>query len=227
MATSQITFLSGLLEGLTPEQFRVVSGKFHQRKIAKGSTIFTQGEFPDSVYFIEAGRVKLSAAKGRRDAEVTLLVVGQGDLFGMADIFCTERRQSAVALEDLVVQYLSKETMIEMMLMVPQFAVNLLQAASVNFLKLIDRTASYSGSWAYRRLASALLRLSAEGDPMPEGIRLKSGVTHEFLASLIGSARETVTLGLKKLKETEAVAQDGRVLTVNPELLRQIAEESE
>ena len=210
--------LSGLLERLTPEQSKVVSSKFHHKKFAKGSTIFWQTEAPNAVYFVELGRVKLTTNKNR-DSEVTVSVAGEGDLFGMVDISCSERSQSATAMEDLVVWYITKDDMIEMMLLVPQFAVNVLECENASFLKLIDHVVSCFRNNSCRRLASALLRLADEGERTSEGVRLKSGVTHEFLASLIGCVRETVTLDLKELKKNGAVMQQGRRLIIHPELL--------
>jgi CRP-like cAMP-binding protein len=166
--------------------------------------------------------VKLSTSD-ERDSDTTIKVVSTGEVFGVFDIFLEGRRTSASAIEDLTVRYLAKEGMLELMLTIPQFAVNMMQAANATTISLIDRISSYTGSWALRRLSLALVNLAEEGDMVPDGVRLRPGVTHEFLASLIGSARETVTLGLKKLKETGAVHQVGRTITVVPDKLKEIA----
>jgi len=70
------------------------------------------------------------------------------------------------------------------------------------------------------RVRVKLLQLAKEhGRVSPQGIRLEFPLTHQILAAMIGSARETVTRALDQLEREGFLARDGRGyrLLVDPE----------
>jgi CRP/FNR family transcriptional regulator len=106
----------------------------------------------------------------------------------------------------------------------PQLALNVVAELSRALHGLSERVASYAGSWAIRRLAEMLHKLMIEGEPDPLGVRLAQGVTHEFLAGLVGAARETITIQLSKLRKDGVIVQDGRaIIIVTPKLKAYLA----
>jgi Crp-like helix-turn-helix domain len=52
------------------------------------------------------------------------------------------------------------------------------------------------------------------------GTRIALKLTHEDLANLIGTARETVTIQLHKFEELGLIRREGRTLIVNRDRLR-------
>jgi CRP/FNR family transcriptional regulator len=74
-------------------------------------------------------------------------------------------------------------------------------------------------------LAALLLRLAEEyGEPHDQGIRLSLRLTHQDLAHMVGSTRETVTAFINRFRDERLITVDHRVLVIlEHDRLRQIA----
>ena len=70
------------------------------------------------------------------------------------------------------------------------------QASSLSFLRVKDRT-------------KGLLRRLAE-NPVDEARRATPSLTHQQIADMIGTSRETVTRVVKELKQDGWLEQDGK-----------------
>jgi CRP-like cAMP-binding protein len=76
-------------------------------------------------------------------------------------------------------------------------------------------------AWAWHRLAKELLHLAEDlGEDARGGTRIALKLTHEDLANLIGTARETVTIQLHKFEELGLIRREGRNLIVDRARLR-------
>jgi CRP/FNR family transcriptional regulator len=64
------------------------------------------------------------------------------------------------------------------------------------------------------KLARLLLEWSTDGDTTPEGIRIKVALTHEEIAQLIGTSRETVTRVLGEFREKKVAQLRGSTLVI-------------
>jgi hypothetical protein len=85
-----------------------------------------------------------------------------------------------------------------------------------------DSIANFAGSRPVDRVERKLLQLAREhGRVVPDGIRLDFPITHELLAEMIGSARETVSRAIDHLESSGFVVRDGRSyrLQVKPETI--------
>ena len=85
--------------------------------------------------------------------------------------------------------------------------------------KLRIRSLGLSHS-AGEKLACFLLELSTEDEQTAEGIRAKMGLTHEEIAQIIGTSRETVTRLLAEFKRKTFATLKGSTLLIHnkPEL---------
>ena len=74
------------------------------------------------------------------------------------------------------------------------------------------------------KLARLLLEWSSDGDVTKEGIRIKVALTHEEIAQLIGTSRETVTRVLAEFREKQLAQLRGSTLMIlnKPALERMI-----
>lgn len=65
------------------------------------------------------------------------------------------------------------------------------------------------------RLASLLLRLAeGYGEEHDRGMRLSFRLTHQDLARMIGSTRETVTMTMNRFRDDSLISVDRRVLII-------------
>ncbi len=71
--------------------------------------------------------------------------------------------------------------------------------------------AEFSHTWSYHRLARVLLQLSEKyGEEVPNGTLINVRLTHEDLANLIGTSRETVTTQLSKFTRMGLLKREAR-----------------
>jgi CRP/FNR family transcriptional regulator len=85
--------------------------------------------------------------------------------------------------------------------------------------------ANFAGVRPVDRVERKLLQLAQEhGRVASDGIRLDFPITHELLAEMIGSARETVSRAIERLESTGFVVREGRSyrLQVEPETLAEL-----
>ena len=64
------------------------------------------------------------------------------------------------------------------------------------------------------KLARLLLEWSSDGDATKEGIRIKVSLTHEEIAQLIGTSRETVTRVLGEFRQKKLAQLRGSTLVI-------------
>ena len=86
------------------------SSAFERREFGAGSIIFKEGEEASDAYLIESGTVEI-AIRSKHDRRVVVNELTRGDLFGeMALIAGCKRTAAAVAVSDVCVIVVSRET---------------------------------------------------------------------------------------------------------------------
>jgi CRP/FNR family cyclic AMP-dependent transcriptional regulator len=68
------------------------------------------------------------------------------------------------------------------------------------------------------KLARLLLEWASDGEQTREGIRIKISLTHEEIAQLIGTSRETVTRVLSEFREKKFAQLHGSTLMIQNKL---------
>ena len=196
---------------------------FRERIFSVGKKISRQGEFQDFVYILKSGRVRVSRASGHGQ-DSTVAILGPGDEVGMSSLFSETSGVSCVALDELSVEYFTRDTLLFLMQSVPGLASNVVRILSRRIEQLEERISyCYFDGPLIHRLSIALLNLSDEGTVAGDRVQLPGIVTHEFLASLVCASREAVTLALGKLGKSGAIVQIGRgTLAVRPVMLNRI-----
>ena len=90
--------------------------------------------------------------------------------------------------------------------------------------QLLDKQFAWRGTNSRIRLAETLIDLSAhEGQEVGSGRELPIYFTHDYLAALSDTVRETVTVHLGDFEREGGISRTGRSITVRPEVLALIA----
>ncbi len=102
-----------ILRELTSADLERIRSLAIRQDYSKGELIFSEGDEPDYIYFIESGRVSVLIKKFTADEEIAVL--GPGDCFGeMAVIYNDKRTASVVALEGVVLLRVARDAFIEL-----------------------------------------------------------------------------------------------------------------
>ncbi len=179
------------------------------RVLGRNEVIYMEGDPADSVFLLKQGRVSLSMLVG--DREVTLAILGPGEIFGELIFNGEEFREcTALALDNTVICTIRRRDFESLIRSHPDLAFKIIKLMGLKLRRIEGRLEELLYADVPTRLARLLVRLEREyGVPSDGGVALKLSLTHEELARLVGSTRVTVTFALKELRSAG-------LLEVNP-----------
>jgi CRP-like cAMP-binding protein len=208
-----------LLRDLSETESREFARLCTERRYPAGKTVFSKGDPADSLCILRDGHVRL-VSLSEQGAETILHLLKPDSIFGELLMSEELRAFTAVTDTDAVISFVPRAGFLKFLVSSP--------AASLNFIRLLsDRLArveknfvEFGHTWSYHRLARALLRLAEDhGEKTAEGTVIVRRMTHEDLANLIGTTRETVTNQLGKFRRL-GFLKKGRRLVLNVDRLR-------
>jgi len=211
-----VTTAVELWQGLTPDEHRQVARVCPERRFTRGKTIFAPGDAPDALYVMVSGLVTLSHLS-EAGQESILRVLGPGDVFGELLLTVPARPFRARALTTCVVTAVPARTFLQLLSTIPRVGFNFACVLSRHLAEMALDRGQAGHRWSFERLVLALLKLgSAHGVEQGEETAIALPLTHQILADMIGTSRETVTRDLRRLKREGAVTQRGRTLVLQP-----------
>lgn len=181
----------------------------------KGHTIFFQGNPPFGLYCINSGKIKISKIGGD-GKESIIRIASNGDVLGHRSLFSNENyTATATVIEDAAICFIDKKFIYQAIQDEPSIALNLIQKLSREMGSAEAKTASMSQKNVRERLAELLLTLTTSyGIAEKNRIRLDIKLTREEMASMIGTANETVIRFISEFKDEGLIEQDGKTIYV-------------
>jgi|GEM_PF-6613595 CRP/FNR family cyclic AMP-dependent transcriptional regulator len=175
------------------------------RSLARGELLMREGERQRYLYFLEEGRIRLFRA------QETLLVLSPGTLFGEEALLGEPALVSAESLAESRLQVLPQEVVWEHLGCLLPFLLRKLYQAQEHLRALRFRGVK-------SRLVEALLGATRAGER-----GLEVSLSHQELAYLASSTRETVTKVLGELAMEDLIDLGYRkIIILQPERLRSL-----
>ncbi len=205
-------FLSSLklFADLEPEQLEQISLHVKQRTFALGVTLFHQDMPGTMLYMIESGSVRVISI-GRTGQELTLNVLGPGEIFGELSILDGQQRSAtAITLAPTVVWLLSQADLRQFMADYPPVNQAMMQILVERVRSTARRLEAMTFQDVLGRLAFELLTLAERnGQPCEQGTEITIPLTQVDLASMVGATRESVNKAVSVLRSKELIDVDG------------------
>jgi CRP/FNR family transcriptional regulator len=209
-----------LFRGIPEHEAGKIAGFLKAKSYPRDAALFYEGSPNDFLYMVRKGLVKL-VSLSERGTETILHILRKDDIFGELLLVENKRPYSATAVTDVEVDALSRKDFLELLPACPTFAFNYTRLLTKRLMQMEKEFSGLIHAWAYHRLAKELLHLAEDiGVDTREGTRIGLRLTHEDLANLIGTARETVTIQLNKFEELGLIHREGRNLVVDRSRLR-------
>jgi CRP/FNR family transcriptional regulator len=202
---------SKLFERAGDDVVRNCEHLFTQVRYAKRTVVFEQGDAARLVYFVKRGKIRI-ARRTPDGKEITIAILGPGDLFGEEVVFSeTVRTTVATCLNESTLCMARSEDLYGLMTRHPVLCFNVAKYLH----EQRDDALSAAEDVAYlkvpERILKLLERLAVEyGSPVRNMTRIDVRLTHADIASLIGSTRETVSVQLGELVRDGRIALEGR-----------------
>lgn len=205
----------GTLE-LSNEEKNLIRKAGMEMSYPKGHTLFSAGDLADRIYLVEDGYVKIYriASDGRR---VTVgSIRSPGELMGLAEtLYHGERTCFAGAINDVKAIVVRKSRFEELLETEPQLAIKVARQLGA---RMRDAEALIHELVCWQvpgRLALLLLKVSElTGVETEKGIKIDLRLTHEEMANMIGTSRQTVTSTLNTFKQEHSIMIEGRDLYI-------------
>lgn len=169
--------------------------------VPKRNFIFTPDEPSNAVYLLKKGRVRISRLSDT-GKHFTLVILEPGAIFGESAIFGDEpRKYYAEALDDAYICAINKHEFEKIVARNPMVSLRLAQIVEQRLEEAQEQIENLVFYDVQTRLARLLLKLAdLHGERVEGGVRIGIRLTHEDIASLIGSTRETTSKILNEFK---------------------------
>ena len=190
-----------LFQHLAPDELRLLESRCRIRKVPRGSPIYLPADDADGVLLVTSGRVKICgfSVDGRQSI---LAFIEPGELFGeLAVLDESARDEYAEAVEASSVILIPADEIRRLMAAHAEVSLGVTKLVGLR-RRRIERRLKYLLFRSNReRLIHLLLELAEQyGFETADGIALRIKLSHQDLANIIGSTRETVTVVLGELQ---------------------------
>lgn len=204
-----------LFEGADP----AARGEFFARteclQVRRGRHLFRATDPATRAYFVHSGTIKIYHLSP--DGMVTVFwFCSEGDVLGPGAVAGTSLQYvNAQAIEDTTVFAIRRKDFEDVLRMHPQLALNMIKMVGSRLRLASEMMIDRAYLRSEERLARLLLRLAQHwGSPSLAGIELRLRISHQELANMIGSCRQTVNTILHRLERDGSLSIDGRVITI-------------
>ena len=180
-----------------------------------GAVLFVEGQSPRGVYIICSGRVKLTTTS--RDGKTLILRIAQaGEILGLhGTVSGRPYELTAETLQPCQLDFVKREEFLKFLQSHGDACLHAAQHLSHDCQSAYDMIRSLGLSHSVsEKLARLLLEWASSGEETKDGIRIKIALTHEEIAQLIGTSRETVTRVLGEFREKEFAQLRGSTLLI-------------
>lgn len=180
--------------------------------------IFSQGDPADAVFYVQAGRVRLTVLS-KQGKEATLALLGTGDFLGEGCIASDHpiRLSTATAITECAILKIEKSRMVRVLheqhSLSDMFVAYIVERHNRTQADLVDQLFNSSE----KRLARALLLLARVGKEANTEPVIPQ-VSQETLAEMVGTTSSRVNFFMNKFRKLGFIDYNG-VLKVNSSLL--------
>lgn len=195
------------------------------RTFKKGEYIYMPEEHADKIYFINEGQVKIGAY-GDSGKEITKAILSTGEVFGeLAIIGEDKRRDFAIALDSTDCCVITKDEMNALMRERSDLMVYMMKMIGSRKLEMERRLESLVFKDSRTRIVDFLRNLAEnKGQRVGYEMVVRRFMTHQEIANLTATSRQTVTTVLNELRSKNILTFNRRRLLIRDmELLRKEA----
>ena len=199
-----------LFRNLDEKDLADIAGLLIDRKFPRDAIIFEDGSLGDYMYLIQEGQVKVTkmSEDGR---EKILEMLGPGDFFGEMALLDREPRSASVKTTTAcVLLALSRMDFLGLLKQDHELTLELLRELARRIRETDEQIRGLSFERVESRARRLLARLAKEKVPARADRMATSPITHQQLADLVGTSRETITRIVKDLKDEGWLEQEGK-----------------
>ncbi len=212
-----------LLANLTDEELLKIKGEFRFKQYARRDIVLQKGGDGDSLMFLLSGQLQVIdiTEDGRA---IGLRMLAPGDFFGeIAVISQAKRSASVVAITPVLIALLPRTVALHLFSHSPSVANHMLR----HLAEKIQRDSEFRALLSIHNTSKRIytfLDLSKQTTPDNQAT-VENLPTHQDIANMINTSRETVTRAILALVQQGIVKKEtNRLIITNPEALHKLAQ---
>lgn len=181
----------------------------------KGTMLFIEGQQPRGVFVLCVGKAKLSTSSREGKTIITKISDG-GDILGLNAVMSNRPYEvTAEMMEPGQANFIPRDSFLQLMKDFPEVAVRVAQQLSRNYFVAYEeiRTLGLAAS-PTEKLAKLLLSWSTKTIQDDGSAQVKLTLTHEEVAEIIGTTRETVSRLFSEFKRKQLLTFKGATLVI-------------
>lgn len=201
-----------MLESLSKDELMMLDKQAVMRNAPKKHVIYFPEDASNSIYMLKSGKVKISkiSPDGK---EIILAILGPGEVFGeMAITGQGTREEIAEATDDTIICVVKVDDLKNMMMMNPHFNIQLTKLIGFRLKKIQNRFESLIFKSSEERVVSFLREIADEHGTRVKGsdneMEIRLRLTHDDIAKLTATSRQTVTMVLNDLEKRNIITYD-------------------
>ena len=181
-------------------------------------SVFAQGDAADAVFYIQSGKVKLTAVS-TRGKEAVVAILPEGSFFGEGCLAGQPLRMAtASAIERSSIIRVEKLVMVGLLHREPEFAEPFLAYLLSRNIRMEADLVDHLFNSSEKRLARLLLLMANFGQES-KPIALIAKMSQETLAEMIGTTRSRVSFFLNRFRDLGFIEYNGGGMHVHSSLV--------
>jgi CRP/FNR family cyclic AMP-dependent transcriptional regulator len=187
-----------------------------RKRFPKNTILFSKGDESASLYVVCTGKVHVTVCD-EQGREIVLSVIGPGEYFGeMAAMDGAPRSATIVTKEPSEILIIHRDDFRRALSSNPDTMLSLLKVFLERLRKADEKIESLAFTNVRDRVASFLMQ-SAE----PQGGTwfVREALTHQEIADMVGSSRETVSRAIKELQVAGHISIERKRITIHKQLI--------
>jgi CRP-like cAMP-binding protein len=196
-----------LLGQLAHDQLCRLEARCRIGEFAKGALVYLPSDAGDGCFLLAAGRVRIFSVTPEGKQSIAAFIE-PGEVFGELAIYDPSRRGDfAEAAEKATIVWMPAEVIRALAIDNPSLSLGITKLIGLRRRRIERRLRSLLFRSHRQRLVHLLLELAEQfGRPTARGVQIALKFSHQELAGVIGSTRESVTLVLGELERDGCLA---------------------
>ncbi len=217
-----------LFDRLSEPDLRRLAEMTQMHEYPRGQVITGPDADPDLIYLVKSGRVKISTYSPDGKEQI-LALLERGDLFGELAPDEMSAQAHVEAFDACIVCTVQRTLFEDIIRNAPEVALRVIRVLARRLRTAEQEIEDLALRDVPGRLSALLLRLAEEyGERHDRGIRLSLRLTHQDLANMVGSTRETITALINRFRDEGLLMVEHRILVIlDRDRLRAIAHRGE
>lgn len=200
---------------LCPGKVGAAAHTLEHKSFKKGEYIFLPGEYADKIFFIMQGRVKIGSFSDT-GKEITKAIISDGEVFGEMPLAGEDQRHNfAQALEYTKVCVITVQQMRSLLRDHSALSIFFMKMLGSRMLEMEKRLESLVFKDSRTRVVEFLRDLAlAKGQRVGYEWVVRKFLTHQEIANLTATSRQTVTTTLNELEGKNIITYNRRRLLI-------------